>query len=665
MAIASHQRAALVLFVPPLAALLSIPAALAGTIPDTLWTASGLRVCSAANTQEGAALAASPIGGIFVAWEDSRADPLVSDLYMTHVLGNGQSPPGWPVNGAACSLAPGNQSTPRVVADPAGGAYVTWEDYRTGTTPKMYAQHLDATGAVVSGWPADGLALCSRSGAQRAARAVSDGADGLLVVWEDYRMPQSRIVAQRVLAGGTFAPGWSDTGFVVAPATGGQVNPVAESDGAGGMFIAWNDGRGSVTTSIDVYAQRIRGDATPATGWPISGIAVCAATGAQDRPRIANDGTGGILVTWSDPRAGAYIVYEQRITGAGAIASGWPVNGIAVCTDAAGQLDPVIASDGAGRAFIAWSDLRGGAGNAEVYMQRVDTDGSSTLDPGGFAICTAPGDQLTPRIVADGFGGAILGWQDSRFAPEVRLFAQHVDPLGALVAGWPVNGRLIADTNFVLEPAAIVASGDGGAYFAWSGAAPPVDPQDPDLYAARVAGNSLVPATASLVSVHASPAAVTLRWWTPGTATRIAIERSTPGQGWEAVDAVFPDASGLIDWVDRAVTPGARYGYRLASADGVAGETWVTVPAALLSLRPLAADPAGDRARFAYSLPAMEPARLEVFDAAGRRRSTRDLAPATFDGVIDLDVSALEPGVYALRLRQGAGAVAAKLVVAR
>ncbi len=640
-------------------------AAAAGPGPDTAWTARGLVVAGGPNAQQGPALALASDGGIFVAWEDGRANADTSDLYVQRLLPDGTRAPGWPAGGVAASLAPGSQSVPHAIADGTGGVYVVWEDFRAGAAPRLYAQRLTAAGTRAAGWPADGLRLCTRSGAQREARPVPDGAGGLLVAWEDYRVPQSRIVATRVLGDGTFATGWPDTGRIVAPATGGQVAPAAIPDGAGGAIVAWSDGRGGVTTLTDVYAQRVRGDGTTAPGWPPGGIAVCAAPGAQQRPALAPDGAGGALLAWSDPRSGQFNIYAQRVTAAGAVAPGWLADGISVCIAAPGQFDPVIAGDGLGRSFIAWVDARGGAGNSDLYLQRLEGDGSESLAADGIPLCAAPGDQLVPRIVADGFGGVVLAWQDGRFAPAARLFAHRLTDSGALYPGWPADGRLVADTNLVAEPAVLLASGDGGAYLAWSGAAPPADPQEPDLYAARVRGNGLVPAQAALVAAHARPDRVSLRWWVGAAASPVSVERRDPDGAWGTVAAAVPAPGGLLEWEDREVVPGRRYGYRLSGAEGTAGEAWVNVPFPGLALAARDPGPVAEFAAFRVELPFAGEARLEVFDLAGRRRAAQGIPGPEAGRVVRIGVAALEPGVYRVRLRQEGREARARLVVAR
>jgi len=60
----------------------------------------------------------------------------------------------------------------------------------------------------------------------------------------------------------------------------------------------------------------------------------------------------------------------------------------------------------------------------------------------GRALCTAANDQLSPAIVLDGSGGAIVTWQDSR-GTSPDIYAQRVDQHGNLgSADVPVDAPL-------------------------------------------------------------------------------------------------------------------------------------------------------------------------------------------------------------------------------
>jgi len=137
------------------------------------------------------------------------------------------------------------------------------------------------------------------------------------------------------------------------------------------------------------------------------------------------------------------------------------------------------------------------------------------------------------------------------------------------------------------------------------------------------------PVTLSLVSAVADPERVRLTWYAAGgVGSVVTVYRSVAQGVWDAVGEVAPDGSGRIVYEDRAVSPGARYGYRLGVVDQgrevFAGETWVEVPlAAELALGGVRPNPATKELAVTFSLPDAAPARLEAYDLAGRRVAAR------------------------------------------
>jgi len=89
-----------------------------------------------------------------------------------------------------------------------------------------------------------------------------------------------------------------------------QAYPVACSDGQGGIITVWQDKR--LSSHDDIFAQRLDGYGRPQ--WGTGGIIVCDETSIQNRPRIAADGQGGVVLVWWDQRnAMGSELYAQRL----------------------------------------------------------------------------------------------------------------------------------------------------------------------------------------------------------------------------------------------------------------------------------------------------------------------------------------------------------------
>src|SRR5439155_981130 len=146
----------------------------------------GRALCTAADQQYNATIVGDGAGGAIVTWQDFRNGPN-SDIYAQHVLASGAVDGAWPADGRALCTALYDQYYSTIVGDGAGGAIVTWLDFRNGSNYDIYAQHVLASGAVDGASTADGRALCTAASNQDVSTIVSDGAGGAIVTWQDLR----------------------------------------------------------------------------------------------------------------------------------------------------------------------------------------------------------------------------------------------------------------------------------------------------------------------------------------------------------------------------------------------------------------------------------------------------------------------------------------------
>jgi hypothetical protein len=441
---------------------------------------ANLPVATAANGQHEPTIDGDGAGGVIVAWQDDRSGTS-TDIFAQRILATGVVDPAWPAGGRALCTQAADQIAALVISDGAGGAIVTWQDFRNGTRD-IFAQRVLASGVVDPAWPVNGRALCTAPFDQQEANIISDGAGGAIVTWHDFRNGvTSDIFAQHVLASGVVDPAWPANGRALCTAALNQLAPALVSDGAGGAIVAWEDER--VAPSA-IFAQRVRASGAVDPSWPVDGRRMCATASGQLVAVVASDGAGGAIVAWEDARTMVLDIYAQRVLSSGVVDPNWPLEGRALCTAALDQTEPVIVSDGAGGAIVAWHDARN-AGIRDIFAQHVLVSGvvDAAWPIDGRALCSAAGDQINPEIVTDGAGGAIVGWQDTRSGVAADLFAQHVLASGAVDSAWPVNGRALCTAPFDQFDPVMVADGAGGAIAAWE------DPRTDiaDVYAQRVA----------------------------------------------------------------------------------------------------------------------------------------------------------------------------------
>lgn len=548
-------------------------------------------------------------GGTIIVWEDYRGGA-TSDVYAQRIDADGVAM--WADGGLPICTVAGHQARPELASDGAGGAILTWTDYRSGGGD-IYIQRIDPTGSVL--WAPTGFPICDDGQAQLGVKICSDGAGGAVLVWEDFRADGAGdLYAQRVNASGF--PAWTINGISISSATGGQLGHSAVPNGSGGAIVVWRDLR--VGWAGDIYAQNVAGNGS--VMWATNGVAVCAATGGQYDPRLIAHPAGGALVTWSDERTGSADIYAQRVSNGGTAL--WATNGVQLCGAYSFQTFPVLAPDGEGGAIVAWEDARSDT-TVDVYAQRVSAEGTSLWSADGVPVCIEAGWKSQPAIVPDLSGGAVLAWQDQR---------SLVEPAPGSLAGVRTRAGWLA----ARDARRSALAGD-------------VVPGD-DVYAQRLTADGVA------------------RWTVAGVAVSSASDA-------QIAPAVVPDgASGaIVTWYDYRNADWDIYAQQIL-ADGSLGQTvgvpfqW-TDPA--LRLAPPYPNPAARAATIRFDMPRTGHATLEVFDAAGRR--VRRLHAGTTEAgshVVRFDTRddagrAFEPGTYFLRLLTSAGARTQRLVTTR
>jgi len=320
---------------------------------------------------------------------------------------------------------------------------------------------------------------------------TTDGSGGTIVTWQNFSGGRYEIFAQRMNASGVAM--WLTNGVIISKQDS-NYNPVIVSDDSGGAIIVWQSYNGSPTA--DIYAQRI--NSMGFVQWSEYGVPVSTVVFEQDSISIIKDGLGGAILAWQDYRSnnGFADIYAQRINSQGDML--WTANGVNICNQAAAQRGPKVITDGSGGAFVTWYDNR--AGDYDIYTQRIGSAGAVQWTTNGVATCTMASDQLKPDICTDGAGGIIVTWCDFRSTTDYNIYAQRQGPSGAIV--WVVDG-VVMNNNvaYAQTDPKIVTDNLGGAIISWTDYRTGITA---DIYAQRVNSTGAVQWTATGVIICTS-----------------------------------------------------------------------------------------------------------------------------------------------------------------
>ncbi|MFZ4620349.1 MAG: T9SS type A sorting domain-containing protein [Bacteroidota bacterium] len=305
-------------------------------------------------------------------------------------------------------------------------------------------------------WTTNGIVISTAVNGQQNPTIVSDGSGGAIISWDDLRSGNVDIYAQKINASGIAQ--WTDNGVAISTAVNNQVGPKIIDNGSGGAIIAWKDYRSG--SNYDIYAQNI--SASGVVRWVPNGNAISTAANDQQQLAIISDGSEGAIITWSDYRSGTDLdIYAQKVNVSGTVQ--WTYNGVAILA-AGSQTYPTIISDGFGGAIISWEDYRNVRAN--IYAQKINTSGVVQWIANGVAISNPENSNTDQKIITDGFGGAIISWRQFRNGTNYDIYAQKINAAG--IVQWSTNGVAASNANNSKQQASIASDGVGGAILSWT-----------------------------------------------------------------------------------------------------------------------------------------------------------------------------------------------------
>lgn len=351
---------------------------------NSLWTTNGVQIISSQAVN--LALVADGQGGVIVAWNDSRAPLPFSQhghLCMQHINSSGTAD--WTSGGVFISDRCSNFDNCKIAADGLHGAIVAWNDRTNSSNAGFWAQHVDQNGSPLN--TAGGVRIV-QGGAARFSMA-DDNAGNEIFTWSG-GTPLD-VHAQRIDI--TLAALWGSGGIIVCDAPNDQINPVVVSDGSGGGVIAWDDRRDSRQSGV-LYAQRI--SQSGSLLWTANGVAFGANSAKVSA--IVSDGSGGVNAAWLVLHPLFSEFGAQHLNGSGI--PQW--SGMLHTTDAwTESTRPGLASDGSGGLIMGWTNnsfhigaqyfnATGGFGtvldgrvSGKVYN---DVDNGHTFSPGDYGM---------------------------------------------------------------------------------------------------------------------------------------------------------------------------------------------------------------------------------------------------------------------------------------
>ena len=276
----------------------------------------------------------------------------------------------WVANDVLVNTFTNNMQIEPVVATLANGnVVVAWSSYAQVSSTSMadvYAQMLTSGGSKIGG---EFLVNQFTSYNQRSPAVAALTGGGFIIVWiseqerfTDATGPPSVDVYGRLYNASGAAIG---NEFLVNTGTNICAEPTVAAGSDGGFMVAWAEKDVViVTNSWDIFARPFSSAGVGGTTRRVNTFTF----GDQYSPKIAATGTDYLAVWTSLGQDGSQEgVFGQVLHGDG---TPWGSEFLVNTTVMNAQMQPCVASDGAGRFLAVWSSYVGGPNSFDLYAQR-------------------------------------------------------------------------------------------------------------------------------------------------------------------------------------------------------------------------------------------------------------------------------------------------------
>jgi hypothetical protein len=371
---------------------------------------------------------------------------------------------GWGPDGATIRSTAATIPMVAACSDGGTGTFVAWHETSSSPAGTLRVQHVLASGDPDPSWPVDGALATTAEVARSFIDVLPDRLGGVYVCWVE----GSTLLATRLLLTGQIAAGWPATGKALGAANMSSGRPRIIEDGSHGMFVAW-------TVGASVLARRVGTDGQGPGGWPNGNDSVSATTPSTIKfwPGLALGPDGGIFISWGTWSTDTTVVqsglFLRRLTSAGGNSPGWPGGGMFLA-----PFRPELLQSLCYAPMLAISpDARGGlfwiAGTLEdplvdVRLHRILADGTPAAGwpaegravPSFFYYYGGGGPDDGLGVHADGQDGALVELQQSYSdSPPITGLSRAED-----------GGQVSSLMQGVSKGHETVAEGDGGAFMA-------------------------------------------------------------------------------------------------------------------------------------------------------------------------------------------------------
>jgi len=369
-------------------------------------------------------------GGAFIFWEDNKSG-FQNDIYFVHMDGNGKV--SFRADGKKVSELNGNKVQPAVSLNLPNTAVVVWKDFSRSKSGNLFAQRVYSNGNLL--WPVDGVQVTPNYPDINEYSICSDDLGNAYLSYIAQKNEFSSdysIIFQKIKVNGELQE--NIDGITVYNSPGRKSSTSIIADNEGGAYLLWLENQNNHTL---LYASHI--DSSGSYVWGKKPIAISNFNQTVLSYSVEKTDFSSIYVAWQIQKSEKEI-YHQLISLSGKPL--WGPGGRIASTKKGNKTNPqVLTADST--IILSWTyEIKN---DKDVYIQKFNQKGTPKWKEEVYAI-KLPKDQFGQKLLSDGKGGAIVFWIDKRLeSVRANIYAQRISNSGKRL--WDSLGIAVASHN--------------------------------------------------------------------------------------------------------------------------------------------------------------------------------------------------------------------------
>lgn len=383
-------------------------------------------------------------GGAFILWEDNKSGTH-KDIYYLHIDNNGK--PDFRADGKTISQNRTDKEHPVALTNLPGYVVAIWRDLAGSKKNLIEAQKLSSDGSLV--WSKDVQVTLSDMDVKDFAGSSDSRGNSYISFITKEKSGGFSISLQKLSPAGVKL--FEKKGTLVNDGDANKLNCEVVADFNGGAYVLWLE---SVKARTILQVQHV--DSLGLLNWGSTPLSYSVPNGniINFNARIVKNGS--LYVAWQ-AQTTEKKVYHELITSNGKNA--WYGTGKAVSSLKGNQTNPqVLPTDSS--LIVSWTYE--GSGNKDVYIQNFSFKGYPLWTYDGIPVIEMKGDQFGQKLLSDNSGGAVVCWIDRRLdSVKANIYAQRV--AGGKLSWNPAGIPLATYYNTEKSYLNVIPDGKGGA----------------------------------------------------------------------------------------------------------------------------------------------------------------------------------------------------------